>query len=145
MDPSNTAPWVPGDDAELTAGWRLWLELSTRTWPDAAWDGTPADAVRQLRELVSVCEDIETEYLGQHAMLSGTILRLLRYMVLTASFPIELWRDDTSALDAERAALLHSDLAGFSDHAACVRAVLARGGGWTELDAERSTWGYPAD
>ena len=50
--------WCPADDAELATGWRLWLELSDRVWPDPSWDGTPADAIRQVRALLAVCEDI---------------------------------------------------------------------------------------
>jgi hypothetical protein len=127
--------WTPKNDAELTAGWRLWLELSTQVWPDATWDGTPADAVRRLRELFAICDDIQTEYLAASPERSAEIVGLLRSMFLAAFAPVRLWCDDVHPLDEERAALLHADLAGFADHADGVRKLLAVGGGWSALNA----------
>jgi hypothetical protein len=127
--------WTPRNDAELTAGWRLWLELSTQIWPDATWDGTPADAIRRLRELFSLCDTIESDYLAESPEKSAEIVGLLQSMVVAASTPMELWWDDTYPLDEERAALLHADLACFADHAEGVRRLLGLGGGWSALNA----------
>ncbi|MCP2197406.1 hypothetical protein LX90_001070 [Lentzea flava] len=135
--------WFPADDAELTAGWRLWLELSDRVYPDASWDGTPADAIRQVRELLAACEAIRLDYLAETTQPSVALLQLLQSMPFVASFPVDLWHDDTHPLDVERAELLHGDLASFAQHVAGVRAALARGGGWVELD--RRPWGLPVD
>jgi hypothetical protein len=127
--------WKPRDDADLTAGWRLWLELSTQPWPDANWDDTPASAVWRLRELFAACDEIEAEYVEESHEKSGEIVRLLRSLCLAASAPVELWWDDMQPLDSERAALLHADLAGFADHADGVCTILAAGGGWSSLSA----------
>ncbi|GLZ33188.1 hypothetical protein Lesp02_53760 [Lentzea sp. NBRC 105346] len=137
--------WRPKDEAELAAGWSLWLELSTRVWPDPSWDGTPADAIRQVRDLLSACEQIRSSYEAEAAAPSVALLQLLQSMTFVASFPVDLWHDDTHPLDVERAALLHGDLASFAEHVAGVRAALARGGGWASLDAERRPWGLPVD
>lgn len=130
--------WQPGDEAELAAGWRLWLELSTRGWPGPDWDGTPADAVRPLRELIAACEEVHAGYLAESRTPSAVIVQLLQSIVMVASLPIGLWCEDSHQVDAERAALLHSDLAGFVEHASAIRALLAAGGGWAEFDADRS-------
>ncbi|MCP2250740.1 hypothetical protein LX86_009535 [Lentzea aerocolonigenes] len=135
--------WSPADDAELAAGWRLWLELSDRVWPDPSWNGTPADAIRQVRELLAACESIRLDYLAESTRPSVALLQLLQSMPFVASFPVDLWHDDTHPLDVERAELLHGDLASFAQHVAGVRAALARGGGWVELD--RRPWGLPVD
>jgi hypothetical protein len=127
--------WTPRNDAELTAGWRLWLELSMQVWPDATWNGTPAEAARRLRELFAICDDIQTEYLAASSERSGEIVGLLRSMLLAACTPVGLWWDDVDPLDEERAALLHADLACFADHADGVRRLLAVGGGWSALNA----------
>jgi hypothetical protein len=137
--------WQPGDDAELVAGWRLWLELSTCVWPDPSWDGTPAGVIRQVRDLLAVCEEIREDYVAESAGPAPAVLQLLQSMTFVASFPVHLWYDDTHPLDAERAELLHGDLAAFAAHVAGVRGALARGGGWEALDAERPPWGLPVD
>lgn len=137
--------WRPRDDDELAAGWRLWLELSTRVWPDPSWDGTPADAIRQVRELLAACEEVRASYVASSCAPSSAFLQLLQSMALVASLPVGLWYDDTLPLDAEHLALLHGDLATFAEHVAGVRAALARGGGWASLDAERRPWGLPVD
>ncbi|MEU0877619.1 hypothetical protein ABZ345_03385 [Lentzea sp. NPDC005914] len=135
--------WFPADDAELAAGWRLWLELSDRVYPDPSWDGTGADAIRQVRDLLAACESIRSDYLAESSQPSVALLQLLQSMPFVASFPVDLWHDDTHPLDVERAELLHGDLASFADHVAGVRAALAQGGGWVELD--RRPWGLPVD
>src|SRR5205823_9746913 len=56
--------WVPRDQDELTAGWRLWLELGSCVWPRPDWDGSPAEAVRGLRELMNACDEILAGYLA---------------------------------------------------------------------------------
>jgi len=131
------ASWTPHDEAELVAGWRLWLELSDRTWPTAAWDGTPADAARQLRDLVAACDDIETSYRAAAGEPSAEFIRLIQALVLTSGAAIELWSDDYAPLDAERAELLHGDLARFATQAAQVLTLLAANGGWAGLDEIR--------
>ncbi|WIY03464.1 hypothetical protein QRX60_06300 [Amycolatopsis mongoliensis] len=131
------ASWTPHDEAELVAGWRLWLELSDRAWPTAAWDGTPADAVRRLRELLTACDDIETAYRESAAEPSPGFRRLVQGLVVTASTAIGLWWDDFDQLDSERAALLHDDLARFAEQAEQVLRLLAANGGWTGLDEAR--------
>ncbi|UOX87112.1 hypothetical protein MUY14_36120 [Amycolatopsis sp. FBCC-B4732] len=119
--------WVPRDHEELTAGWRLWLELGSSAWPRPGWDGSPDEAVRGLRELVQACAEII-------ATAGGTeVAGFVRSMHLAASWICELWQGDTTPLDGERVALLHSDLAGFADHAEGVRTLLAEGGGWASL------------
>lgn len=135
--------WSPVDEAELAAGWRLWLELADRVWPDSSWDGTPADVIRQIRSLLAACEEIRASYVAESPDPSMAFLQLLQSMSFVASFPVDLWHDDTHPLDVERAELLHGDLASFADHVAGVRAALARGGGWVELD--RRPWGLPVD
>ena len=135
--------WRPADDAELATGWRLWLELVDRVYPDPSWDGTPADAIRQVRDLLSACDSIRADYLAESTQPSVALLQLLESMRFVASFPVDLWHDDTHPLDVERAELLHGDLASFAQHVAGVRAALARGGGWVELD--RRPWGLPVD
>ncbi|WP_410607430.1 hypothetical protein [Amycolatopsis sp. lyj-109] len=115
--------WVPRDHDELTAGWRLWLELGSSAWPRPGWDG----AVRGLRELVKACAEISATAAGTE------VAALVRSMHLAASWICELWQGDTTPLDGERMALLHSDLAGFADHALGVRTLLAEGGGWASL------------
>jgi hypothetical protein len=125
--------WAPKNDAELTAGRQLWIELSTQPWPDATWDGTPADAVRRLRELFGICDKIQAEYLAVSPEKSAEIVGLLRSMTSAASEAIGLWHDDPHPLDEVRAALLHADLACFADHADGVRQLLAVGGGWHAL------------
>jgi hypothetical protein len=135
--------WCPADDAELAAGWRLWLELSDRVWPDQSWDGTPAHVIRQIRALLEACEEIRHDYVAESVRPSVALVQLLQSMAFVASFPVDLWHDDTHPLDVERAELLHGDLASFAEHVAGVRAALARGGGWVELD--RRTWGLPVD
>ena len=129
--------WTPHDEAELVAGWRLWLELSDRAWPTAAWDGTPADAVRQLRDLLAACDDIETSYRAAAEVRSAAFNRLIQGLVVTAGTAIGLWFDDFEPLDSERAALLHEDLAQFAAQAEQVLTLLAANGGWAELDAAR--------
>jgi hypothetical protein len=127
--------WAPKNDAELTAGWRLWLELSTQIWPDATWDGSPADAVRRLRELYAICDEIQAEYLAESPEKSAEIVGLLRSMTSAASTAVGPWHNDPRPLDEERATLLHADLACFADHADGVRQLLAVGGGWPALNA----------
>ncbi|MGK3199874.1 hypothetical protein [Amycolatopsis sp. MEPSY49] len=119
--------WVPRDHEELTAGWRLWLELGSSAWPRPGWDGSPDEAVRGLRELVGACDEIASAAAGTE------VAALVRSMHLAASWICELWSGDTTPLDDERMALLHSDLAGFADHALGVRTLLAEGGGWASL------------
>ncbi len=131
------ASWTPHDEAELVAGWRLWLELSDRAWPTAAWDGTPADAARQLRELVAACDDIETSYRAATREPSAEFMALIQGLVLTTGAAIELWCDDFAPLDSERAELLHGDLAQFAEQAERVLTLLAANGGWTGLDGIR--------
>jgi hypothetical protein len=126
--------WSPKNDAELVAGWRLWLELSTQVWPDATWHGTPADAVYRLRELLSVCDEIQTEYIAESPEKSAEIVRLLQSMFLAATTLVALWWDDWELLDDERAALLRADLACFADHADGIRTLLAVGGGWSAMN-----------
>lgn len=96
---STSVPWTPHDDAELTAGWRLWLELSDRVWPDHTWSGAPADAIRQIRGLLQTCNDIHADYLASSANGSGDIVRLLQSMIFAAWLPVELWADDKAPLD----------------------------------------------
>ncbi|WP_236594580.1 hypothetical protein [Saccharothrix sp. 6-C] len=124
--------WAPRDEAESEAGWRLWLALSGRLWPSAEWDGTPATALGGLRAVLAGCGAIRGAYAGDP---SAAVLRLVDSVVFVVSLPLELWRDDVLPVDVDRAALLHSDLAGVVEHVAEVRAVLARGGGWAELEA----------
>ncbi|MEV4051265.1 hypothetical protein AB0J55_08745 [Amycolatopsis sp. NPDC049688] len=119
--------WVPRDQDELTAGWRLWLELGSSVWPRPDWDGTPDEAVRGLRDLVLACDEIAS------AAPATEVAALVRSMHLAASWVCELWSGDTTPLDDERMALLHGDLAGFADHATGVRTLLAEGGGWASL------------
>lgn len=122
--------WVPRDETESAAGWRLWLALSTRVWPDGEWDGTPASAVARLQEVVRACNAIRSA-----CPADAPVSRLVDSVVFVVSLPLELWRDDREPVDADRAALLHGDLAGVVEHAAGVRAVLASGGGWAELES----------
>ncbi|OKI39435.1 hypothetical protein A6A25_03710 [Saccharothrix sp. CB00851] len=124
--------WRPRDEVESAAGWRLWLALSGRLWPSAEWDGTPAQAVGGLRAVLAECDGIRGAYAGDR---TAAVLRLVDSVVFVLSLPLELWRDDVLPVDADRAALLHSDLAGAVEHLAEVRAVLAGGGGWAELEA----------
>ncbi|MEV6646072.1 hypothetical protein [Amycolatopsis sp. NPDC051371] len=131
------ASWTPHDEAELVAGWRLWLELSDRAWPTAAWDGTPAGAVARLRELLAACDDIETAYRETAKAPSPGIQRLVQGLVVAAGTAIGLWWDDFDQLDDERAALLHDDLARFAEQADQVLTLLAVNGGWTGLDEVR--------
>jgi hypothetical protein len=131
------AAWTPHDEAELVAGWRLWLELSDRAWPTAAWDGTPADAARQLRELLAACDDIETACRAAAGQPSAAFVRMIQGLVLTAGAVIELWFDDFDPLDDARAALLHEDLAQFAEQAQQVLTLLASNGGWAGLDEAR--------
>ncbi|MFJ7210987.1 hypothetical protein [Amycolatopsis sp. NPDC098790] len=119
--------WVPRDHDELTAGWRLWLELGSGAWPRPGWDGSPDEAVRGLRELFGACDEIASAAPGTE------VAALVRSMHLAASWICELWSGDTTPLDEERMALLHGDLAGFADHADGVRKLLADGGGWASL------------
>ncbi len=130
------ASWTPHDEAELVAGWRLWLELRDRAWPSAAWDGTAADVVRPLRELVAACDEIETGYRKAVGEPSDELIRIIQFLVFTVSTVIELWADDEVPLDAERIALLHADLAGFAENAERVLDVLAVSGGWGNLAAD---------
>lgn len=125
--------WTPHDDAELTAAWRLWLELGTGSWPGPDWDGTPADAVRGLDRLFTTCDEILSAYQREGGPSDSGVAGLVRSIFLASNWTLELWRGDTAPLDAERAALLHADLAGFADHVTGVRALLAAGGGWASL------------
>ncbi|MEJ2853494.1 MULTISPECIES: hypothetical protein [unclassified Saccharothrix] len=120
--------WQPRDEVESDAGWRLWLALSTRVWPDESWDGKPSAAVAGLLEIAWECASLRSSFPGD-----APVLRLVDSVVFVLSLPLELWRDDHVPVDADRAALLHSDLAGVVEHFAEVRAVLAEGGGWAEL------------
>lgn len=142
MHSGDMGKWCPTDDAELATGWRLWLELSDRVFPDPSWDGTPADAIRQIRALLDACESIRADYLAETPRPSAALLQLLQSMAFVASFSVDLWHDDTHPLDDERAQLLHGDLASFVDHVAGVRAALAQGGGWAALERP---WGLPVD
>jgi len=125
--------WVPRDQDELTAGWRLWLELGSCVWPRPDWDGSPAEAVRGVRELMKACDEILAGYLAAGGSQSSEVAALLRSMYLGASWTWKAWQGDTLPLDDERAEMLHRDLAGFADHARGVQTLLARGGGWTSL------------
>ncbi|MEW2499058.1 hypothetical protein ACQPXB_05600 [Amycolatopsis sp. CA-161197] len=129
--------WKPSDDAELVAGWRLWLELSDRAWPTAAWDGTPADAVKQLRELLDALDDIETVYRESSADPSEEFVHVIQALALCASAVIGLWWDDFAPLDSDRAPKLHEDLQRFAAHAEQVLTLLATHGGWAALDSVR--------
>lgn len=120
--------WQPRDEVESGAGWRLWMALSARVWPDESWDGTPAAAVAGLHEIAWECAALRSACPGD-----APVLRLVDSVVFVLSLPLELWRDDHLPVDADRAALLHSDLAGIVEHFAGVRTVLAEGGGWAEL------------
>lgn len=120
--------WVPRDHDELTAGWRLWLELGSSAWPRPDWDGSAAEAVRGLRELMTACDEIL-----RSCSQSTEVAALLRSMYLAASWTWKLWQGDTLPLDDERAEMLHRDLACFADHALGVRTLLAEGGGWASL------------
>ncbi|MEV7091407.1 hypothetical protein AB0M80_01060 [Amycolatopsis sp. NPDC051045] len=131
------ASWTPHDEAELVAGWRLWLELSDRAWPTAAWDGTPAGAVRQLRDLLAACDEIETAYRAAADEPSPGFLSLTQGLAVTAGSAISLWFDDFDQLDGERAALLHDDLARFAEQAEQVLTLLAVNGGWAGLGEVR--------
>ncbi|MEV6441654.1 MULTISPECIES: hypothetical protein [unclassified Amycolatopsis] len=131
------ASWTPHDEAELVAGWRLWLELSDRAWPTAAWDGTPAGAVRQLRDLLAACDEIETAYRAAADAPSPGFLSLTQGLAVTAGSAISLWFDDFDQLDGERATLLHEDLARFAEQAEQVLTLLAVNGGWAGLDEVR--------
>ncbi|MGP4020610.1 hypothetical protein [Saccharopolyspora sp. 5N708] len=125
--------WTPQDHEELIAGWRLWLALSSSAWPRASWDGSPDEAVSGLRELMATCDEILADYLAAGGSESAEVVGLLRSMYPVASWTCELWQGDTTPLDGERTALLHSDLAGFADHAVGVQTLLAEGGGWASL------------
>ncbi|WP_033292041.1 hypothetical protein [Amycolatopsis jejuensis] len=127
------AHWTPLDEAELTAGWQLWLELGSCAWPGPDWDGTPAEAVRGLNRCFTACDEILAAYRRGGGPADSAVAGLVRSMILAANWTLELWRDDTNPLDAERAALLHADLAAFADHAESVRTLLATGGGWASL------------
>ncbi|QRP45123.1 hypothetical protein [Amycolatopsis sp. FDAARGOS 1241] len=129
--------WKPRDDAELVAGWRLWLELSDRAWPSAAWNGTPADAVDQLRDLLEACDDIETCYRQSCADPVEEFVHVIQGLVLCASAVIGLWWDDYAPLDPDRATKLHEDLQRFAAHAEQVLTLLATHGGWAALDSVR--------
>ncbi|MBW4715588.1 hypothetical protein [Saccharothrix obliqua] len=122
--------WQPRDGTESAAGWRLWLALSGRLWPGDDWDATPASAVRVLRDIAVTCADIRST-----CPVDAPVQRLVDSVAFVVSLPLELWRDDHVPVDADRAALLHGDLAGVVEHAAGVRAVLAAGGGWAELES----------
>ncbi|WP_020662539.1 hypothetical protein [Amycolatopsis benzoatilytica] len=128
--------WTPSDDAELVAGWRLWLELSDRAWPTAAWDGTPAGAVEQLREFLDACDEIERDC-RESAEPSPEFAGLVQPLTVSASAVISLWWDDHAPLDADRARALHEDLQRFGALAERVLSLLAAHGGWTRLDAVR--------
>jgi hypothetical protein len=125
--------WTPRDHEELTAGWRLWLALSSSVWPRADWDGSPAGAVRGLRELMATCDQILSDYLAAGGAESAEVVGLLWSMAPAASWTCELWDGDSTPLDSERAALLHSDISGLADHSLGVRTLLAQGGGWASL------------
>jgi hypothetical protein len=125
--------WTPRDHDELTAGWRLWLELSSPAWPRPDWDGSPDEAVRGLLELTAAGDEILAGYLAAGGSGDAAVAGLVRSMHLAASWICELWRGDTAPLDGERLALMHSDLAGFTEHADGVRTLLAEGGGWASL------------
>jgi hypothetical protein len=126
--------WTPHDEAELIAGWRLWLELRDRAWPNASWDGTPAGASRQLLELVAACNEVETDYRAATPEPSGAIVAMVQSLVFAASTCIELWFDAFEPLEGERAGLLHADLAGFGEHADRILNLLAASGGWTGFE-----------
>ncbi|WP_020663481.1 hypothetical protein [Amycolatopsis benzoatilytica] len=123
------AHWTPRDDAELTAGWQLWLALDSCARPSPDWDGTPAEAVRGIERCCAACDEILAGYDEPDSAVAG----LVRSMFLATSWTMKLWRDDSDPLDAERAALLHADLAAFTEHAESVRTLLATGGGWASL------------
>jgi hypothetical protein len=125
--------WLPRDHDELTAGWRLWLELGSSAWPRPDWDGSPAEAVRGLQDLIAAGDEILAGYLAAGGDAEAAVAGFVRSMHLAASWICELWQGDTTPLDGERAALLHGDLAGFADHANGVRTLLAEGGGWASL------------
>lgn len=86
--------WTPRDHAELVAGWRLWLELSSGVHPGPDWDGSAAAAVARLRDLVGLCDAIQAEYVAASDDPNGTILAMLRLVVFLASSSIENWWDD---------------------------------------------------
>ncbi|QWF79591.1 hypothetical protein [Amycolatopsis sp. CA-230715] len=134
--------WTPRDHAELVAGWRLWLELSSGVHPGPDWDGSAAAAVARLRDLVGLCDAIQAEYVAASDDPNGTILAMLRLVVFLASSSIENWWDDdlefwsgtARPLDTERLTLLHADLAAFSERLAVFRTALAEGGGWRGIE-----------
>ncbi|MBB1157588.1 hypothetical protein [Amycolatopsis dendrobii] len=128
--------WTPHDEAELVAGWRLWLELSDRAWPTASWDGTPSGAVGPLRELLDACDEIESTC-RETAEPSAEFTDIVQPLVLCASAVICLWWDDHAPLDSARAKALHEDLRRFSALAERVLTLLSAHGGWTELDVAR--------
>ncbi len=82
---------------------------------------------------MATCDEILCDYLAAGGSDSAEVAALLRSMYPAASWTCELWHDDTAPLDSERAALLHSDLAGFTDHVLGVQTLLAQGGGWASL------------
>jgi hypothetical protein len=125
--------WVPRDHDELTAGWRLWLELGSSVWPRPDWDGNPDEAVRGLQELLQACDEVLAEYLAAGGSDEAEVAVLVRSLHPAACWVRELWSGDTTPLDGERLALLHGDLAGFAEHALGVRTLLAEGGGWASL------------
>ncbi|WP_020669595.1 hypothetical protein [Amycolatopsis nigrescens] len=133
--------WTPRNKAELVAGWRLWLELSDPVWSTA--HGTPAAAVRPLRELQTACTEIEVEYRAAEPEGTAEVLGLLQSIFVLTAAPVELWYDDETPLDDERAALLRADMAGFAEQAERVLAALAQGGGWVAFGAAHRTGGSP--
>jgi hypothetical protein len=100
----------------------------------------PAGLGRQPRrsragpgELVGAGDRILDDYLTAGGDKGAAVAGLIGSMHMSASWIRELWQGDTAPLDAERLALLHSDLAGFAEHADGIRTLLAEGGGWASL------------
>ncbi|RZQ64354.1 hypothetical protein [Amycolatopsis suaedae] len=129
--------WTPRDEAELVAGWQLWLALSDQVWPTADWTGTPAEIIQRVRAQLARCDEVERGLLATQPERRSTLTPLIQSLFMSTGAAIELWADDELPLDADRAALLHADLAGVAELVEQVLDALARGGGWSQLDAAR--------